>query len=133
MAALQAPAASLVLDEFSRAGAGPDENRRPLALSIFSGTDNPRERRLLGAIWWGPLMREQADRVAGASNSPDWVMNLRRKGLTIPCKRVASKDRDGRTCQPGCYSLTDDDRRRIIEWMEREGLSHVDLMHAGGR
>lgn len=133
MEALQTPEARLALEEVSRAPAGPDKNRRPLVPSRFDGTANPRERRLLAALLCGPLMREQADRVACASNSPDWVMNLRRNGLTIPCKRIASKDRDGWTCRPGCYSMTDDDRRGIIEWMEREGLSIADLAHAGGR
>lgn len=79
----------------------------------------------------GPLMREQADRVAGASNGPHWVMQLRRKGLAIPCKRMVATDRDGEPCRPGRYSLTDEDRRRIIEWMEREGLSIADLARAG--
>lgn len=67
---------------------------------------NPRESRALLALLAAPLTREQLDRVAGASNSPDLVRGLRHGlGLSIPCEREPVKDRDGRTVQRGVYRL----------------------------
>ena len=66
---------------------------------------SPRQARLLRALLQAPLMREAADRITGASNSPDWIMRLRRLGLVIHCERILRTDRDGKTCWPGRYSL----------------------------
>lgn len=78
----------------------------------------PRQTRILSALLVGDRNREEIDRVAGASNSPDEVFRLRRDfGLSIPCQRKGSKDRDGKPVQVGIYSLTDADRtaaRRLL-------------------
>ena len=50
-------------------------------------------------------MREALDRIAGASNGPNIIMELRRMGLAIECERLERLDRDGRTCRPGRYTL----------------------------
>lgn len=72
---------------------------------------NPREHRALLALLAAPLTREQLDRVAGASNSPDLVARLRHGlGLGIPCEREPVKDRDGRTVQRGVYRLAPTDK-----------------------
>lgn len=57
---------------------------------------SPRHRRLIVALLLGPLPREAADRVAGASNSPEYVRELRDKyHLNIHTERVEKIDRDG--------------------------------------
>jgi len=82
----------------------------------FAGTSNPRLLRAIQAFLRGRVMRERLDKIAGASNGPELVRVLRRKGLQIPCKRLPVKDRDGRACRPGQYRLTDNDRRLILAW-----------------
>ena len=66
----------------------------------------PRQRRALFALRNGPVMREALDRIAGASNGPNIIMELRRMGLVIECERLHCLDRDGRTCRPGRYTLS---------------------------
>lgn len=79
---------------------------------------SPRAVRALMALVAAPVTREQLDRAAGCSNSPDLVMGLRRDlGLTIPCRREAVFDRDGCSVQRGRYRLTSADKavaRRIL-------------------
>lgn len=76
-------------------------------------TSNPRELRALHALLNGPLTRAALDAAAGASNGPELVAALRRKGLDVPCTRVDAIDRDGRPCRPGVYRLTAADRARV--------------------
>lgn len=83
----------------------------------FTGTDNPRHLRTLAVLLRHPVPREQLDSVAGASNSPELVAELRRRGLEVPCERIRFVDRDGCTCRPGVYSLTIADRRKVHAWM----------------
>ena len=85
----------------------------------FTGTDNPRHLRVIQAVMTRPITREQLDDVAGASNGPDLVAELRRRGLDVPCERIRFIDRDGCLCQPGVYSFTSKDRRLIWAWQAR--------------
>ena len=85
----------------------------------FSGTDNPRQLRALTVLLRRPVPREQLDSLAGASNSPELVAELRRRGLEVPCERIRFIDRDGYTCRPGVYSLTLADRRMVYAWMAK--------------
>jgi hypothetical protein len=85
----------------------------------FTGTDNPRHLRAIAALLTRPTPREQLDGVAGASNSPELVAELRRRGLTVPCERIRFIDRDGCMCRPGVYSLTIADRRLIFAWLAK--------------
>lgn len=83
----------------------------------FTGTDNPRHLRVIHVLLARPVTREQLDAVAGASNGPELVAELRRRGLDAPCERISFIDRDGKPCRPGVYSLTLKDRRMIYAWM----------------
>lgn len=98
----------------------------------FVGTTNPRQLRALVALLHGPVRREAMDRITGSSNSPDVVIRLRRKGLPEPeclrCDRDRRLDRDGRTVEPGIYSLTDEGRRRVLDWIARKGMTFVELV-----
>ena len=85
----------------------------------FYGTDNPRHMRVIPALMTRPRRREDVDDIAGCANGPDLISNLRGLGLEIPCKRIKFLDRDGNTCRPGIYSLTEGDRRMIYAWMAR--------------
>ncbi len=86
----------------------------------FTGTDNPRQLRTLLALLKRPRPREEIDRIAGCSNGPDLIADLRRRGLgdiNLPCKRIRFVDRDGKVCRPGVYSLTRKGRRMIYAWL----------------
>ena len=82
----------------------------------FTGTDNPRHLRVLAVLLRRPITRQELDNVAGCSNGPDLVAELRRRGLAIECKRVEFTDRDGRQCRPGVYRLTGKGRRAFWAW-----------------
>lgn len=84
---------------------------------------NPREWRALMALAVHDLTREQMDRTAGASNSPDLMKRCReRYGLTIPCVKESVLDRDGFEVQRGVYRPTAADRRRIRQLLARRGM-----------
>lgn len=85
----------------------------------FTGTDNPRHLRVLTALLRRPLTRENVDTVAGCSNGPELVAELRRRGLELPCKRIKFVDRDGLICRPGVYFMTAADRRKVHQWQAR--------------
>jgi len=91
------------------------------ALAKFTGTDNPRELRALDVLMRGPASREELDKRAGCTNSPDLIGRLRRRGLELPCERVDFVDRDGNACRPGVYRLTESDRLKLRRWQEQEG------------
>lgn len=98
----------------------------------FWGTDNPRHLRIIAALLVRPRRREDVDSIAGASNGPDLIAELRRRGLTrekhLPCDRVPFVDRDGKPCQPGVYHLTPAGVRLIRDWQLRieagKGVGH---------
>ena len=74
-----------------------------------------REKRAINALKNGPVMRENLDFIAGCSNSPELVAGLRRRGFEVPCYRVERFDKDGRSCWPGRYEFTPEDRRLLNE------------------
>lgn len=82
------------------------------------GIKSPRQIRALQALLDGPTSRERLDQVAGASNSPDVVAALRRRGLGIVCDTVEIVDRDGRKAHPGVYSLHPADRPKAINLLK---------------
>lgn len=98
--------------------AQPPVSKEPSATNDlkFTGPETLRQGRLLAALLEGPLSREQVDRIAGASNGPQVVLELRRLGLDIPCERVPCVDRDGAYGRRGSYSLTVADRLRLAVW-----------------
>lgn len=83
----------------------------------FTGTDNLRHLRVIHALLRRPVSREELDSIAGASNGPELVAELRRRGLDVPCERIKFIDRDGQPCRPGVYCFTARDRRLIHTWM----------------
>lgn len=104
--------------------------------AIFTGATTNRQRRALAALLnCTALKREELDRVAGASNGPDIVMQLRANGLPkdtcLRCERVKVLDRDGIEALAGIYWLTEEGRRRVLNWMNSENLSMADLNAAG--
>ena len=85
----------------------------------FLGTDNPRHLRVIQAATVRPIPREELDRVAGCSNGPALVADLRDLGLDMPCTRTKKLDRDLFACWPGVYHLTERDRRKLNAWKRR--------------
>ncbi|MDP1557898.1 MAG: hypothetical protein Q8K59_09255 [Nitrosomonas sp.] len=85
--------------------------------SKFAGTDNPRHFRVIHSLLTGPRKREAIDRIAGASNGPELVAELRRKGLEVPCRRVPDFDRDGLPIRRGVYYFSTTDRAKINRWL----------------
>ena len=63
-----------------------------------------------------PRRREDVDDIAGCSNSPELIAELRRRGLDVPCERIKFIDRDGQLCRPGVYHFTNSDRSKVNRW-----------------
>jgi hypothetical protein len=106
------------------------QNSQQIRQAKFTGTDNPRHLRVIDALLRRPRRREDIDRIAGCSNGPDLIAELRRRGLGeehLPCKRIRFIDRDGQPCHPGVYSLTEPGRRAIYAWFAkcRKGGAHA--------
>ena len=89
-------------------------------------TDNPRHLRAIHALDTRPMPREHLDSAAGCSNSPELVAELRRRGLEIPCQRVADLDRDGLPIRRGVYYFTEGDRRTIRRWLATRQNGNID-------
>ena len=80
----------------------------------FTGTANQRHLRAIQALMTRPITREHLDQIAGCSNGPELIAELRRRGLNVPCTRTKKKDRDLFDCWPGVYHFTQADRRRVL-------------------
>jgi hypothetical protein len=100
-------------DLFETAEAVPHSTTR----ARFSGTDNPRHLRVIHHLMIRPRKREEIDRIAGASNGPELMAELRRRGLRAECRRTPGIDRDGDPVKFGVYAFDDDDRRAINAWL----------------
>lgn len=85
----------------------------------FLGTENPRHLRVIMALLVSPRPREAIDRIAGASNGPELMAELRRRGLDAPCSRTPCIDRDGFEVKRGIYHFTDKDKRLVRAWLKR--------------
>jgi hypothetical protein len=78
-----------------------------------------RQLRALVALLAGPKTREQLDRLAGSSNSPDVVMILRRRfGLLLPCALETVPDRDGKSVERGVYRLAELDKPTALRLVQ---------------
>lgn len=103
-------------------------------LARFLGTSNPRHLRALKALMNGTVSREAMDRIAGASNSPHVIFELRALGLPgmacLVCERRGRKDRDGKAVRPGYYYLTAEGRQRVEAWLTAEGKTLDELLAA---
>src|SRR5690606_10799539 len=78
---------------------------------------SPRQRRALNALLRRPMTVLELQQEIGCRNVPDCILRLRRRGLSIPCAERTVRDRDGRACRIGVYSLTDADRRNAHDWL----------------
>lgn len=100
----------------------PGDSRVPAS---FLGTSNPRYLRILSALLTRARTREEIDHIAGASNGPAAIAELRGLGLPktncLACERTPCYDRDGREVMRGIYWLTPLGRRRVQEWMRQRG------------
>lgn len=85
----------------------------------FEGTTNKRHLRVLHALLTRSRRREEIDRIAGCSNGPELIAELRRRGLDVPCAMVCAIDRDGNLVYPGVYALTAADRRKLARWLSK--------------
>ena len=81
---------------------------------------NPRQARTIRALMNSAQMRQNIDQIAGCSNSPGLISQLRRKGLEIPCERIERFDRDGNACRPGLYRLTPEDKAIVRDWLRNQ-------------
>ena len=99
-------------------GADTQDSTAQAALK-FTGTDNPRHLRVIQSLMIRPRKREEIDRIAGASNSPELIAELRRRGLRVRCQLTPGIDYDGRPIKFGVYELDDDDRRAIVAWLRK--------------
>lgn len=82
----------------------------------------PRQSRVLEALLMSEswISRESVDRIAGASNGPQIILELRRKVTGhegIEMQKSDATDRDGKACKPGCYRLTSMGRQRALKAM----------------
>ncbi len=100
-------------------GASERDEKKSNRAAIFCGTDNPRHLRVIQAVTVRPVPREELDRVAGCSNGPALVSDLRDLGLDMPCTRTRKLDRDLFPTWPGVYHLTERDRRKLNAWKRR--------------
>lgn len=98
---------------------GDTEDSTPHHSCKFAGTANPRHLRVIQCLLIRPRKREEIDRIAGASNGPELIAELRRRGLYIPCRRTPGIDRDGYPIKFGVYEFTDEDRRKVRAWQKR--------------
>lgn len=81
----------------------------------------PRHRRLLVALLSAAeVSREQADRIAHASNSPHHIGELRKRyGIPVRMRMASGIDHDGQKTRYGMYSLDSEGkaiaRQRLME------------------
>lgn len=92
-------------------------SKRDYIPSKFPGTDNPRHLRAIQALMTRPQRREHLDSIAGCSNSPELVAELRRRGLEVPCQLVPDLDRDGKPIKRGVYHFVKSDRNKLNSWL----------------
>jgi hypothetical protein len=81
----------------------------------------PRLERLLRALLADPngISREQADRTIPASNSPEYIRQLRRRlCLEIPCVMVRFVTTDWTESKRGIYRLTEEDRQQLEAFLK---------------
>lgn len=95
----------------------PEPTKHSTSTAQFSGTDNPRHLRVIHSLIIRARKREEIDHIAGASNGPELIAELRRRGLHAKCSRTPGIDRDGRPVKFGVYYLDDADRRAIDAWL----------------
>ncbi len=99
----------------------PRRKQRPLNLK-FDGIKTPRELRLLSEMLRGPITRERLDQVAGASNGPALMDQLRDRGLLVPCVKTKVLDRDGIWVTRGLYLLASKDAPKVARALKKAAV-----------
>ena len=77
------------------------------------------DRALRALLGCHELSREQLDRVAKASNSPDVVMRLRRAGFKISTRMQSFSLPDGSVGHYGVYRLEPESRLAALQLIEK--------------
>jgi hypothetical protein len=95
----------------------PEPAEHSTSSAQFSGTTNPRHLRVIHSLMIRARRREEIDRIAGASNGPELIAELRRRGLRATCHRTPGIDRDGQPIKFGIYCFDEHDRRAIATWL----------------
>ena len=82
----------------------------------------PRQQRALAPLWAGPKLCEVIDWSTGCSNGPQLIKDLLAKGIEIRCDLIESLDRDGTSCKPSRYELTNRGREKLdcLGWASGE-------------
>jgi hypothetical protein len=79
----------------------------------------PRQRRALMALAKNDgLTVKQLREIAGMSNVPELMSQLRRGGWRWSCEIIEVIDRDGHVCRPGIYKLSTEHRRLAAQMLE---------------
>lgn len=100
--------------------------RKDNALRYIS---NQREYRLIKQLLRGPTSRKNLNDIVGALNIPEHIRRLRSeaRGWIFHCNRIHMKDRDGKKCKPGIYSLApsemEDAIKAINNWEKKKGVA----------
>lgn len=82
----------------------------------------PRLLRLATALSEGPVTREQADRIAPASNGPHYVGVLRRLlDIELKCERIPRQTKDGEPSCYGRYTPTREEREKLRALVIEQG------------
>ena len=79
----------------------------------------PYERRLLAALILRPHTRRELDDAVGTTNSAEYVRRFRRRGLKIITTHVYALNRDGKHIWRGMYSISKQDRARVLAALDR--------------
>lgn len=103
----------------------PSPKLKAKAASKFSGTANLRHLRAIQALMQRARFKNDLQAITGASNTPELVAELRRRGLETPCEKVPVLDRDGLVTHPGIYSFNAHDRRKVNSWLSKRGANHA--------
>ena len=91
------------------------DNSKPLPSAPKQRKFTARQHRTLSALKSGRwIAREEIDSIAGASNGPEVIAQLRHTHLIeIDMQRVTVTDRDGLKARPGRYRLTSKGRETL--------------------
>lgn len=72
------------------------------------------EIRCLRALLIAPVDRSDLDRAIGTTNAPEFVKQLRRKGLVIHMEKIRYINRDGHRIWRGRYHLDPKSREQAL-------------------
>lgn len=87
----------------------------------LTGIKTPRQFRVVMALLNGPKSRERIDRIAGASNGPEIVRQLRANGICINCELVPHINCDSKLGKHGVYYLPATQKRTLRRWLSQKG------------